>query len=197
MTAQPEPKFLSALRAVRDALTELQTPAMFIGGVAVIAHGVSRHTVDIDATVLAQRVSPERLVEVGSHHQLIPRMADAVAFARERQVLLLLHAPSQIPIDVSLAWLPFEEEALAASQTVDFGGVAILVPRPEDLLLYKLVANRPRDIEDAQTLLLLHGKRMDLTRVTEIVSQFCEALEDSERLDTLAQLLKRAKLNRS
>ncbi len=197
MTILPEVRFLSALRAVRDALAELQSPAMFIGGVAVIAHGVSRHTVDIDATVLAKRVSPEQLVEIGRPHQLVLRMADAVTFARERQVLLLLHAPSEIPIDVSLAWLPFEEDALAASQTLDFSGVAIRVPRPEDLLLYKLVANRPRDIEDAQTLLLLHGKDIDSARVTEVVRQFCEALEDSERLDTLALLLKRAKLSRS
>lgn len=196
MSATPEPRFLSALRASRDALDELGSPSMFIGGVAVIAHGVARHTVDIDATVLAKQVSPERLVAVGQPHQLVPRTQDAISFAREHQVLLLRHAASEIPIDVSLAWLPFEEEALAACQTVDFGGVSIRVPRPDDLLLYKLVASRPRDIEDAETLLLLHGKSIDLPRITEVLRQFCEALEDDERLNTLAQLLKRAKLAR-
>lgn len=196
MGMPPEPRFLSALRAVSETLAELGCPAMVIGGVAVIAHGVSRHTVDIDATVLAEQVSLEQLVEVGRKHQLIPRTAGAVEFARERQVLLLRHTASEIPIDVTLAWLPFEEEALESSQTVDFGGVSIRVPRPEDLLLYKLVAHRPRDIEDAETLLLLHGKNFDLARITDVLRQFCEALEDNERLDTLALLLKKAKLTR-
>ncbi len=197
MSAPPEPRFLSALRAARNALAALKTPSMFIGGVAVIAHGVARHTVDIDATVLASQVSPERLVEVGQSFEIVPRTTDAVAFARERQVLLLRHASSEIPIDVSLAWLPFEEEALSNCQTVDFGGVSIPVPRPEDLLLYKLVAHRPRDIEDAETLLLLHGKHVDLSRVTAILQEFCDALEDGERLETLTQLRKKARLARA
>jgi hypothetical protein len=194
MSGSSESRFLSALQAVRDALDELTTPSMFIGGVAVIAHGVARHTVDIDATVLASQASPERLAEVGQRHQLVPRSANAVEFARESQVLLMVHVPSSIPIDVTLAWLPFEAEALAARQEVDFGGVMIDVPRPEDLLLYKLVAHRPRDIEDAETLLLLHGKRCDLARVSNLLHQFCEALDDTERVATFLQLLKRAKL---
>jgi hypothetical protein len=40
-----------ALHAVAGALDELGAPAMVIGGIAVVARGVPRTTLDIDATV--------------------------------------------------------------------------------------------------------------------------------------------------
>jgi hypothetical protein len=43
-----------ALRALVAALNELPVPSMIIGGVAVIAAGVPRQTIDIDAAVLGR-----------------------------------------------------------------------------------------------------------------------------------------------
>jgi hypothetical protein len=165
---------------------------MCLGGVAVSAHGVSRATVDIDATVLAAAIDPEKLVATSAMFGIVPRIDDVVAFAQRNQVLLLRHAPSSVPLDVSLAWLPFEEEAIHAGQQIDYAGVAIRVPRPEDLVIYKVVASRPRDIDDAEKLLLLHGRTVDVGRMRRIVSQFCDALEDRSRERTLADLLSRA-----
>ena len=57
--------FAEALLALTRALEALGSPSAVIGGVAVIASGVSRATVDIDATVSAQAVEPailERLL---------------------------------------------------------------------------------------------------------------------------------------
>ena len=53
MTERPTPAFLEALQAFRDALVEPGAFFTFIGGVAVIARGVPRLTVDIDATIRA------------------------------------------------------------------------------------------------------------------------------------------------
>lgn len=169
-------------------------PWMCIGGVAVTAHGVARTTVDIDATVLAAAVDPARIVAEGAACAIVPRIDDAVGFARRHQVLLLRHAPSAVPLDVSLAWLPFEEEAIGAAQEIDYAGVAIRVPRPEDLVIYKIVASRPRDVDDAEKLLLLHGSTADVARMRRIVGEFCEVLEDRARERTLAELLRRAGL---
>jgi hypothetical protein len=45
---------LAALAACARALRRLARPAMIIGGLAVIARGVPRQTVDIDATIWAE-----------------------------------------------------------------------------------------------------------------------------------------------
>ena len=169
---------------------------MIIGGVAVIALGVPRLTVDIDATVEAAHVSIEQLVEVLGRHGITPRIPDAVAFARARQVLLTVHEASGTPVDISLAWLSFEEEALRACLSCDYAGVRIRIPRPEDLLIYKLIASRPRDLEDAEGLLVLHGATMDLGRARDIVKEFAAALDDTERPQTLERLIHKSGLER-
>ena len=190
----PQRGFLDALDALRRALDELDRPSMIIGGVAVIALGIPRFTVDIDATITGAGLNLGQLVEVLGRHGIDPRVPDAAAFARSTQVFLGVHEASGTPVDLSLAWLPFEDEAIGASVACDYAGVDIRVPRAEDLLIYKLVALRPRDVEDAEGLLLLHGTTMDLGRVRETVRQFAAALDDSERPEVLERLIRRAGL---
>ena len=164
---------------------------MVIGGVAVIALGVPRYTADIDVTIQGRSSHPEQVFSVFSHHEIGPRIESALEFAKARQVLLALHEPSGISIDASLAWLPFEEEAIQSSLATEFAGVPIRVPRPEDLLIYKLVACRPLDVEDAEGLLLLYGREMDLDRVRDLIQQFSGVLGDPIHIETLERLLRK------
>jgi hypothetical protein len=91
-----------ALSAVAGALAEIPAPSMIIGGVAVIAAGVPRQTIDIDATVLGRTSDPAVIVATLARHGITPRIEDALQFARERQVLLLRHDASGVPIELSL-----------------------------------------------------------------------------------------------
>lgn len=188
------PAFLDALRALRDALNAVGAPWGVIGGVAAIARGPPRFTVDIDATVAGAGLSIERMFEVFDRHAITGRIPSAITFARERHILLLRHDPSGVPLDVSLAWLPFEEEAIREAEAVDFAGVPLRVARPADLIIYKLVAGRPRDLDDVEGLLVLYGSTLDLERIRRIVAQFAEALDDSGRVENLERLLRRVDL---
>jgi hypothetical protein len=181
--------FLDALRTLSVALDRLGRPGMIIGGVAVIAHGVPRLTIDIDATTLAAGESVEALIAKFAEHAIALRIPDGAAFARTHQVVLAVHEPSGTPIDVSLAWLPFEEEALEASIPCDYAGVTIRIPRPEDLVVYKLIAARPRDIDDAEGLLAIHAATMNLARVRRIVKELATAIDDEERPQVLERLI--------
>ena len=191
---RPESGFLDALDALRGALDEMGRPSMIIGGVAVTALVIPRLTVDIDATITGAGLDLGQLAEVLGRHGIHARVPDAAAFARASQVFLAVHQASGTPVDLSLAWLPFEGEAIGASVVCDYAGVGIRVPRAEDLLIYKLVALRPRDVEDAEGLLLLHGTRMDLRRVRETIQQFAAVLDDTERPQVLERLILRADL---
>lgn len=164
---------------------------MVIGGIAVIARGVPRQTVDVDATVWAEGVELEALLRVLARHGILPRIADALDFARQHQVLLLRHEPSGTPIEVSLAWLPFERDALARATAVDFGGVRIRVASPEDLVVYKAVAWRDRDRTDIERLLALHGDRIDLDRVRPLIREFADVLGEPERVPAFEAIVAR------
>jgi len=196
LTEGTPPAFLDAVRALSEALTELAAPWVVIGGVAVIARGVPRFTVDVDATVVGSGLSIERIFEVFDRHAIVARIPSALAFAQERHVLLLRHDPSGVPLDVSLAWLPFEEEAIRTAMERDYGGVPVRVPRVEDLIIYKMVAARTRDLEDVERLLLLHAARLDVARIKRIVVEFAEVLEDRTRVEALERLLRSAGLER-
>lgn len=181
-----------ALRSVAKALSELPVPGMLIGGMAVIARGVPRLTRDVDATVALGELNTNMLVSELAKHGLVPRIEDAVEFANARQVLLLRHEPSGVDIDISLAWLPFELEAIAAADRIELGGILVRVARPEDLIIYKAVAFRPQDQQDIERLLTLHGKGVDLHRIRRIIGEFAQAIDEPERVAAFDRLVKTA-----
>ncbi len=189
MSREGQTHFFRALTALRNALEESGAPYVFIGGVAVIALGSPRSTVDVDATVLASATTSQDLLAVFERHGIVPRISDAVDFARRSGVVLAVHRETSINLDVSLARLPFEEEAIRSGREILYERVSIRVPRAEDLIIYKLVASRPRDVEDAERLILLYASQIDTGRIRKILTEFCQVLEDESRLKTLERLL--------
>jgi uncharacterized nucleotidyltransferase DUF6036 len=192
MTPPRSPRFLAAVELVQGALDACEVPAMLIGGVAVIAHGVPRTTLDVDATIEGALADLDALVEAWGQLGLAPRVEGALEFARRHQTLLLNDERHDVPVDVTLAWLPFEAEAIARSELVRLGDLRVRVPRVEDLLVYKLIARRPKDLDDAERLLLLYRDRVVASRLRGAVAEFAEVLEDEGPLRELERLLARA-----
>ena len=162
---------------------------MVIGGIAVIAHGVARQTIDIDATILATRLDVSQVLEILAGYSIRPRIVDVSEFAERSQVLLLVHAETQVTLEVSFAFSPFEQEALERAVEADFAGVRISVAVPEDLVIYKALAWRDRDRYDIEQLLTLHGDRIDLKRVRAFVSEFAQILGAPERIAEFDRLV--------
>jgi hypothetical protein len=175
-----ERKLEQALAGLVGALHETGIPWMVIGGIAVIARGVRRMTTDIDAVVRGDRTSPGALLRILARKLIVPRIENAEVFAQETFVLLLRHEPTGVEFDVSLAWTAFEHEALDARTDAKYGSVIAPMARPEDLVLYKAFAARPRDIEDATTLLLMY-RDIDLARVRRRLGELA-ALADRPAL---------------
>jgi hypothetical protein len=59
-----------------------------------------------------------------------------------------------IRIDVIFALLSFERDAVHRATRVLFGDRDVRVVTPEDLLLMKIISDRPRDLADAEALTL-------------------------------------------
>lgn len=185
-------RFTAALDALTGALRDIEAPSMIIGGLAVIAAGVPRQTIDIDATILGRESDPEAVVETLARHGITPRIDDALQFAQERQVLLMQHASSGLTMEISFAWLPFEEEALARAVEVDLEGVRARIAIPEDLVVYKAAAWRDRDRSDIERLLVLHLDTIDLERVRALVAAIAAALDDPQRVAAFDAIVARA-----
>jgi hypothetical protein len=184
---------MAALRALVAALDEIPTPSMIIGGIAVIAAGVPRQTIDIDATVMGRGSDLDAIITVLERHGITPRISDARQFARERQVLLLRHDASGVTIEVSFGWLPFEEEALSRAIESNLEGLTIRLARPEDLIVYKAAAWRDRDRSDIERLLVLHADAIDLKRIRSLIVDISAALDDPSRVAAFDAMVSRAR----
>lgn len=191
MAKRPSKKILEALADLAKALRRFDAPSMVIGGIAVIAHGVARQTIDIDATVLATRLDTSGFLETLAERSIRPRIPNFLEFAEKSQVLLLVHEKTKVTLEISFAYTSFEQEALAQAVEVKFGGVKISVATPEDLVIYKVLAWRDRDRYDTEQLLSLHSDRIDLERVRGFVHEFAQILDAPERIPEFERLVQK------
>jgi hypothetical protein len=179
-----------ALEDLAPVLDKHHGHCLVIGGIAVIARGVPRVTQDIDVAFSGADVTLRGLMADLERAGIAARIDDALAFAAESQVLLVRHTQTGVNIDASLAWLPFEMEAIAAATPAMVGPAKLQVAQAEDLVIYKAVAWRPQDQQDVERLLVLHGARMDLARVRRHVRELGEAMEQ-DRIHELEAVIRR------
>jgi hypothetical protein len=191
--AEREEPLVPLLAALRDLVAWLQdtpTPGTVIGGVAAALLGRPRVTQDIDALVLLAESEWEPFLATGARFGFVPRLSNALTFAHQARVLLVRHETSGIDIDIAFGALPFEEEAVARTVWHDVGGVRIPLPLPEDLLIMKAIAHRPRDMADIESILDAQPK-LDLPRVRRWVREFSTALNTPELLRDFNALVTR------
>jgi hypothetical protein len=166
-------------------------PWMIIGGIAIIARGVRRMTGDIDAVVQGDAVSLDTLVASLKRRQIVARIENAKTFARANLVFLARHAPTGVDLDISLAWTAFEIEAIAEREQTAYGQVRVPMARAEDLVIFKALAARPKDMEDASTLLALHRK-VDIARIRRRLSELAQLAEEPTLIDGLEAVIAEA-----
>ncbi len=179
MAEQHDHRLEHALRDLTAALAATGAPWMIIGGIAVIARGIRRFTADIDAAIRGDEIDLPVLLKVLAKKRIVPRVKDAMELARANLVLLLRHEPTGVDFDVSFAWTSFEHEAIAASSMAAFGTVRAPMAQPEDLIVFKSIAARGRDLDDAIALLTL-SPDINLERVRARVRELAAAAEAPE-----------------
>lgn len=179
---------LEPLAALQRLLTHFDNQGVIIGGIAASLLGQPRFTADLDAVILLSTNDLPNLIEVAAQEGMIGRIADAEAFARKNRVLLLQHQSSGIKIDISLGILPFEAEMIERGQEVTVGNITLRLPTPEDLIIMKAVAHRPKDIADIQAIAANHPS-LDKERICSWVEQFGEALDLPDLWKMISQLL--------
>jgi hypothetical protein len=179
---------LEPITALQRLLDHFNNQGVIIGGIAASLLGKPRLTADLDAVVLLSIQDLPRLIAAAAKQDMIPRIPDAETFARKNRILLLRHQPSGTNVDISLGVLPFEVEMVARSQKVNLENIQLQLPSPEDLIIIKAVAHRPKDLEDIRAIAASHPD-LDQEQVRYWVEQFGEALDLSDLWDTIQNLL--------
>lgn len=188
VTDNPIAPLLAAIDAASRWLESNDVRAAVVGGVAASIHGNPRMTKDVDLVALADLEDCERLVQAAAAHGIEPRSPDVVEFAQTTRVLLLRHAATRVELDVSLGALPFEADLVANSRPTTVSGVRFRLALPEDIIIMKALALRPRDVADIAAIVGANDD-LDLDRVRATVEAFSAMLEEGDLVSELNRIL--------
>lgn len=158
---------LEALARLGRLTTAWPRPACLIGGVAVSARVHPRFTKDLDLLITVEHGEIDALIDLARRQgydvsSLDRELADAG--------LLRLPGPAARPgpsvdlITVDSRWL---EEVVRRATPLDLGAVTLHVASLEDLVLLKLDAHRPQDIDDILAIKDVAGDTLDMTYLRE------------------------------
>jgi hypothetical protein len=179
--------FRAAIESLQRLLHKFNDRGVIIGGVGFL--GKPRFTADIDAVFLLPTSDIAQFLKLAEAENILPRIPNAEEFARKSRVLLLRYKPTETDIDISLGILPFEQEMVERGSTRSFADLSIRLPTPEDLIIMKAVAHRPKDLEDIRTMADKYPD-LDLQRIEKWVSSFGDALELPDLWGQIKVLLK-------
>lgn len=183
------PASVELLAALAKVLKPRRIRWYLFGAQAAIVYGSPRMTMDVDVTIALepQRVRP--LVKALLEGGFVSRTDDLEAFFTRSRVVPLAHRRTQMPLDLVVARDSLELAFLDRARLVDLGGLKVPLISPEDLVIAKVFAGRPRDLEDVRAVLGAQGESLDLTYVRGLLGQLDEAEDRADLLPTLERLL--------
>jgi hypothetical protein len=169
-----------AVVEIAAALESMKIDYIIVGGIANAVWGEPRATIDVDVTVVVE--NPELAAAIARlTHSFKPAIPDPEAFVRRTRVLPLDTADG-IRIDIIFALMSFERDAVGRAVSVMFGDRFVRVVTPEDLLLMKIISDRPRDLADAEALTRRRLDTLDRAYLEPRIREFAESLERPEIL---------------
>jgi hypothetical protein len=186
------PASVELLAALAKVLRRRKIRWYVFGAQAAVAYGSARMTMDVDVTVALDGDDVRPLVEALIGAGFASRTNDLEAFFARSRVVPLVHQRTGMPLDLVVARDSLEMVFLGRARPVDVGGLKVPMISPEDLVIAKLFAARPRDLEDVRAVLGAQGSSMDLRYVRTILGQLDEAEDRAELLPTLDRLLREA-----
>jgi hypothetical protein len=166
---------------------------MIIGGQAVLQYGEARLTKDVDVTLG---------VDIDQYKTIIALLKDKgfrllsdspEQFVKRTNVLPFAEKKSGVRVDMIFSDSEYERTAINRAKKIRIGGRTVSFAAIEDVVIQKLVANRPRDLEDVAGI-LAHRPKMDREYLVGWLKDF-EAIVDHKVLHIFETLEKNSSIH--
>lgn len=157
--------FEELFRGFYGALESVPVAYFAYGGVAVGVWGDPRETQDVDAVVVIGEQETSAVLDVLTR--------DGFECSADHRRLFPIDGWARLEFqgrygDLALGRTAFDESAFGRRRRMTIYGLPIWVACAEDLVLYKLVAYRYKDLADAEAVLTRHArKRVGVVRGLE------------------------------
>lgn len=151
------------------------------GAQAAMIWGSPRFSADADVTVEIEKSRVGPFVEAMRRNGFDLRFSDS-EFVERSRVFPFVHRATGVDLDVVLAGPGLEEEFMRRAMSVEVGGAMIPVITPEDLIITKVLAGRPKDEEDIRNVIGFRKASLDAERIRTVLRLLEEALGQSDLL---------------
>lgn len=179
--------------SLAPVLTKLELRWYLFEGQAAILHGATRFTEDVDVTVLLGLLPSKELVRALLASGFNLRVDDIDGFVEKTRVIPLIHTRTSIPVDVVLGGPGLEELFTDRALPIQIGDVSVPIVSVEDLIAMKVLAGRPKDLEDVVSLLSIQSAKLELAQVRETLRLVEQAIDQSDLLPQLEACIRRAR----
>lgn len=146
--------FQKLLKKIAGSLNKHGIPYMVIGGQAVLVYGEPRLTKDIDIALGIGISGLEKIRRIAHALGLKPLVKEVETFVKETMVFPVIDEKSGIRVDFIFSFSPYERQAIQRSKGIKIGRSEVKIAALEDVVIHKIIAGRPRDLEDVESILL-------------------------------------------
>ena len=185
-------KLIRALIDLQTRLEEAGIPSAAIGGLALGAWGKARLTRDADLKILLRRDERQRLLKLleADYRSL---NADPDEMLRRNGIVFVLNSEGA-RIDIMLEDTEFDAQIIARAQLVEImPGRQVRVCSPEDLIVLKMLASRPQDWVDVETVIRKQAENLDEGHILKSFRLFEQLIDDSTLISSYQRIRERAR----
>lgn len=146
--------FEALLERLGNLLDRYHIPYMIIGGQAVLLYGEPRFSKDVDLTLGLEPTQVGTLLEALKSAHIQPLVEDPQGFVQTTCVLPCQDPETGFRLDFVFSFSDYERQALQRVRRTLVGKTPVAFASVEDLIIHKMVAGRPRDLEDVKGILI-------------------------------------------
>lgn len=173
------------LKEMIDFLNQRNIPYMLIGGLTISTWGEIRVTHDADFKVSID-------IPLADFRRLIlehfPERPSNIPAHKKSPHIVHIWASPNVAVDILISIFDYEREAIKRAVETKIMGVPCRVCTAEDFIIHKAIANRNKDWEDVDTILIRQRGKLDVDYVRSWLKQFAEGLEMPELLERFDKL---------
>lgn len=148
---------------------------MIIGGQAILVHGEPRMTNDIDITLGIDIDEFPKVAALIDELGLVPLVNEVEDFIEKTRTLPIRDQATGIRVDLIFSFIGYEREAILRGHQLMMLGVGINYASKEDIIIMKIVAGRPKDLDDAAGV-IIRNKSLDEVYIRKWLNEFGELL---------------------
>lgn len=182
--------FEKLLIRITKELDKNSIPYMIIGGQAVLLYGEPRLTKDIDITLGVSVNKLNELLSIIKKIELLPLPENIKKFAEKTFVLPVEDAKTNIRVNFIFSQTSYEKQAIKRANIVNLKNAILKFASIEDLIIHKIFAGRPRDLEDVKSI-IIKNPGFNKNYIKKWLEEFGSSMGQKKLMDIFKNIIKK------